>query len=54
VVYLSTINNGTGGLQGDKSPQNVSESTLLPLHPGAIRYRREVGIQVPPKLVRSN
>jgi uncharacterized protein len=29
-------------------PENIDRNTLLPLHPGALRYYREKGIAVPP------
>jgi hypothetical protein len=29
-------------------PKNIDRNTLLPLHPGALRYYREKGIAVPP------
>ena len=32
-------------------PQNVLKDTFLPLHPGALRYYREVGIKIPDVLV---
>ena len=32
-------------------PQNVLKDTFLPLHPGAVRYYREVGIKIPDVLV---
>ncbi len=32
-------------------PQDVLKNTLLPLHPGAIRYYREIGIKVPDSLI---
>jgi uncharacterized protein len=32
-------------------PQNVVKNTLLPFHPGAIRYYREIGISIPESLV---
>jgi TRAP transporter TAXI family solute receptor len=32
-------------------PRNVDKDTFLPLHPGAIRYYRERGIQIDPKLI---
>jgi uncharacterized protein len=35
----------------DTVPQNVSKDTFLPLHPGAIRYYREIGIKIPDGLV---
>jgi len=35
----------------DTVPQNVSKDTFLPLHPGAIRYYREVGTAVPDNLI---
>jgi uncharacterized protein len=35
----------------DTAPQNVSKDTFLPLHPGAIRYYREIGISIPAKLM---
>jgi uncharacterized protein len=28
-------------------PQNVTKDTFLPLHPGAVRYYREIGIKIP-------
>jgi TRAP transporter TAXI family solute receptor len=31
--------------------QNVDKDTFLPLHPGAIRYYREIGIKIPESLV---
>ncbi len=30
-------------------PANIDRNTFLPLHPGAIRYYREMGIAVPPR-----
>jgi TRAP transporter TAXI family solute receptor len=35
----------------DTVPQNVVKDTFLPLHPGAIRYYREIGVQIEPKLI---
>jgi uncharacterized protein len=35
----------------DTIPQNVSKDTFLPLHPGAIRYYREIGIKIPANLI---
>ena len=32
-------------------PQNVLKDTFLPLHPGALRYYREIGIKIPDGLV---
>lgn len=32
-------------------PQNVDKNTFLPFHPGAVRYYREIGIQIPPQLI---
>jgi TRAP-type uncharacterized transport system substrate-binding protein len=29
-------------------PENIERNTLLPVHPGALRYYREKGIAVPP------
>jgi uncharacterized protein len=29
-------------------PANISRNTMLPLHPGAIRYYRELGVPIPP------
>lgn len=37
----------------DTVAQNVLKDTFLPLHPGAIRYYREIGIKIPAKLVPS-
>jgi len=38
----------------DTLPQNVSKDTFLPLHPGAVRYYREIGIKIPETLVPKN
>ena len=35
----------------DTVPQNVVKDTFLPLHPGAVRYYREKGINIPDVLV---
>jgi TRAP-type uncharacterized transport system substrate-binding protein len=35
-------------------PQNVDKDTFLPLHPGAVRYYREIGIDIPASLTASN
>jgi uncharacterized protein len=35
-------------------PQNVLKDTFLPLHPGAVRYYREIGISIPDTLVPTN
>jgi uncharacterized protein len=32
-------------------PANVSRDTFLPLHPGAVRYYREIGVDLPAVLV---
>jgi len=34
----------------DTIPQNVVKNTLLPFHPGAVRYYREIGISIPQSL----
>jgi uncharacterized protein len=38
----------------DTLPQNVRKDTFLPLHPGAVRYYREIGIKIPDALVPKN
>jgi uncharacterized protein len=38
----------------DTLPKNVDKDTFLPLHPGAIRYYREIGIKIPEALVPKN
>jgi TRAP transporter TAXI family solute receptor len=38
----------------DTIPQNVSKDTFLPLHPGAIRYYREVGVKIPDALLSAS
>jgi len=38
----------------DTLPQNVVKDTFLPFHPGAIRYYREIGINIPDSLVPTN
>jgi uncharacterized protein len=35
-------------------PQNVVKNTFLPFHPGAVRYYREIGINIPDSLVLTN
>ena len=35
-------------------PQNVDKDTFLPFHPGAIRYYREIGVNIPAALVPKN
>jgi uncharacterized protein len=35
-------------------PANIDRNTMLPLHPGAVRYYREVGIAVPPGVTVGN
>jgi uncharacterized protein len=38
----------------DTLPQNVVKDTVLPFHPGAVRYYREIGIKTPDALVPAN
>ena len=35
-------------------PQNVDKDTFLPFHPGAVRYYREIGINIPASLIALN
>ncbi len=35
-------------------PQNVLKDTFLPFHPGAVRYYREIGINIPDSLAATN
>jgi TRAP transporter TAXI family solute receptor len=35
-------------------PQNVLKDTFLPIHPGAVRYYREIGIKIPESLLLTN
>jgi TRAP-type uncharacterized transport system substrate-binding protein len=35
-------------------PANIDRNTMLPLHPGAVRYYREVGITLPPAATLGN
>jgi len=35
-------------------PANIGRNAILPLHPGAIRYYREVGINIPPTALIGN
>jgi uncharacterized protein len=35
-------------------PQNVLKDTFLPIHPGAVRYYREIGIKIPDSLLLTN
>src|SRR6202790_4278640 len=39
---------------GDTLPQNVLKDTFLPLHPGALRYYREIGVSIPDALAPTN
>jgi TRAP transporter TAXI family solute receptor len=32
---------------GETIPTNITRDTFLPIHPGAVRYYREVGVDVP-------
>ena len=38
----------------DTIPQNVVKNTFLPFHPGAVRYYREIGINIPDALAPTN
>ena len=38
----------------DTIPQNVVKDTFLPFHPGAVRYYREIGINIPDALAPTN
>jgi TRAP transporter TAXI family solute receptor len=38
----------------DTVPQNVVKDTFLPFHPGAVRYYREIGIEIPDALASTN
>jgi TRAP-type uncharacterized transport system substrate-binding protein len=31
----------------DTIPTNIVNDTFIPLHPGAVRYYREVGVEIP-------
>ena len=35
-------------------PRNADKNTFLPFHPGAVRYYREIGINIPDSLVPTN
>jgi len=35
-------------------PKNVDKNTILPFHPGAVRYYREIGIKIPDELAQMN
>jgi TRAP transporter TAXI family solute receptor len=35
-------------------PQNADKNTFMPFHPGAVRYYREIGINIPESLVPTN
>jgi TRAP transporter TAXI family solute receptor len=35
-------------------PQNVDKNTFMPFHPGAVRYYREIGINIPESLIPTN
>ena len=34
----------------DTVPANLDRDTFLPLHPGAARYYREIGVAIPPAI----
>jgi uncharacterized protein len=38
----------------DTLPQNAVKNTFLPFHPGAVRYYREIGINIPETLAAAN
>jgi TRAP-type uncharacterized transport system substrate-binding protein len=38
----------------DTLPQNVVKNTFLPFHPGAVRYYREIGINISDALAPTN
>jgi uncharacterized protein len=38
----------------DTLPQNVVKNTVLPFHPGAVRYYREIGIKIPDALATTH
>src|SRR5262249_46334109 len=38
----------------DTVPQNVVKNTFLPFHPGAVRYYREIGLNIPDALAPTN
>jgi len=38
----------------DTLPKNVVKDTFLPFHPGAVRYYREIGINIPGSLAATN
>ncbi len=38
----------------DTLPPNAVKNTFLPFHPGAVRYYREIGINIPDSLVSTN
>jgi TRAP transporter TAXI family solute receptor len=35
-------------------PANITRDSVLPLHPGALRYYRELGVTIPPGLALGN
>jgi TRAP transporter TAXI family solute receptor len=35
-------------------PQNADKNTFMPFHPGAVRYYREIGINIPDSLIPTN
>lgn len=39
------------GVKGVNFPTVTMDTSLVPLHPGAVRYYRETGISIPPRLV---
>jgi len=57
---VSTVFDNRGELMKAQSsaketiPANIDRNTMLPLHPGAVRYYREVGITLPPGVVVGN
>jgi TRAP transporter TAXI family solute receptor len=38
----------------DTLPQNAVKNTFLPFHPGAVRYYREIGVNIPETLAAAN
>ena len=41
-------------LANETLPQNVTKDTFLPIHPGAVRYYREIGVKIPDELMPTN
>jgi hypothetical protein len=46
-TYFRRIFGKAHSAAGKTIPTNISRDTFVPIHPGALRYYREIGVDVP-------